>query len=227
MTKTLPMTTGRVVALIAGTPLALALIAATAFHWVADLGQGSYRVRLALPARAPAVEISVKQGDLTIGEEPDARLNLTGTVRYSLFRPAVTWHATRSGTAVFSSCNSILGGCAFDYRLGLPAGTPLVLTDNLGDITVTGVTSADVTATNQSGNVTLTFSTVPDRVTVSDQLGNITLVLPPGMTAYRVRARAGLGDTSIRVPTSVSSPHVIVVTDSSGNIEVTAASSAR
>jgi hypothetical protein len=73
----------------------------------------------------------------------------------------------------------------------------------------------------------LTFATVPDHVRVSDQLGSVTLVLPPGATTYRVRAHAGFGGTSIRVPTSSSSSHVIVVTDSSGSIEVTSAISPR
>lgn len=162
---------------------------------------------------------------MTVGEVPSARLSLTGDVRYSLFRPAVTWHASRSGVSVFSPCNYFLGACAFGYRVGLPAGTHLVLMNNLGDIKVTGVTIANVTAIDQSGDVTLTFTTVPGHVRVSDQLGDVTLVLPPGTTAYRVRADAGLGSSSIRVPTSSSSSHVIVVTDSSGSIAVKAAAS--
>jgi Putative adhesin len=188
---------------------------------------GSYRIRLGLPAHGAAVEISVKQGDLTVGQVPSARLSLTGAVRYSLFRPAVTWHASRSGVTVLSRCSYFLGACAFGYRVGLPADTHLVLSDNLGDFTITDVTITDVTAIDQSGDVTLTFATVPDHVRVSDQLGSVTLVLPPGTTTYRVRAHAGFGGTSIRVPSSSSSSHVIVVTDSSGSIEVTSATSPR
>jgi hypothetical protein len=48
----------------------------------------------------------------------------------------------------------------------------------------------------------------------------VTLVLPPGPTAYRVNASANSGTTHVRVPTSPLSQHVITVTAGSGNITV-------
>ncbi len=53
------------------------------------------------------------------------------------------------------------------------------LQDSFGDIAVTGISAADVVATNNSGDISLTFSKVPQRVNVTDSFGSITLVLPP------------------------------------------------
>jgi hypothetical protein len=90
-----------------------------------------------------------------------------------------------------------------------------------GDIVVGGLTSADVTASDNSGDVTLTFTKVPDRVAVSDGSGDVTLVLPHGTTPYRVNATASSGSRTVRVPTNSASRHVITVTDGSGDISIT------
>jgi hypothetical protein len=90
-----------------------------------------------------------------------------------------------------------------------------------GDIRVGGLTSADVTASDNSGDVRLTFAKVPDRVVVSAGSGDVTLVLPPGRTLYHVTAVASDGGNNTNVPTSSVSPHLIHVTDGSGNISIT------
>jgi hypothetical protein len=55
---------------------------------------------------------------------------------------------------------------------------------------------------------------------VTDSSGNITIVLPPGTTAYRVNAHTDSGSTHIRVPTSPDSPFVITATTDSGDITI-------
>lgn len=100
------------------------------------------------------------------------------------------------------------------------SGRQVVLHDQSGDIIVSGLTSRDVTASGGSGDVTLIFTKVPDRVRISDQSGNVTLVLPRGGTLYDVTASTSSGQTGVHVPTSSSSPHEITVTDQSGNITI-------
>ena len=73
---------------------------------------------------------------------------------------------------------------------------------------------------NVSGDITLTFTRVPRRVNVTDDSGNITLVLPPGATRYHVVARDRAGNTTVSVPQSRSSPYQITATDGSGNINI-------
>jgi hypothetical protein len=97
----------------------------------------------------------------------------------------------------------------------------LTISVERGDVGLTGLASRDVTVTDQSGDTTLTFARVPGRVQVSDDSGDVTLVLPPGSTAYRVVAHSSSGSTTVRVPTDPSSPHVITVTDQSGDITIT------
>ena len=69
-------------------------------------------------------------------------------------------------------------------------------------------------------DITVVFTKVPDLVKVSDSSGNIKLVFPPGPTAYRVSSNTSSGQTSVNVPQSLTSPHVISVTDQSGDITI-------
>jgi hypothetical protein len=78
----------------------------------------------------------------------------------------------------------------------------------------------DVSGSDGSGDITLTFTKVPERVQVSDGSGNVEVVLPPGRTAYDVIARSSSGNTAVAVPRSSSSKHVIIVTDQSGDITI-------
>lgn len=220
MTKRLEITSGRLIALLIGVPLALVIIGWTALTEVAYAGQGSYPVRLDLPVRGRTVRVSVDSGNLSVGQSAGGRLRLTGTARYSLVRSTVTWHATSAGVTVFSRCHFMAGECSFNYRVALPAGSQAFLSDGSGDVTVAGLTSTDVTVSDDSGDVTISFTKIPDRVRVTDQFGDVTLVLPPGRTTYRVSAQTSFGSKSIGVPTSSSSAHVITVIDQSGDISI-------
>lgn len=69
----------------------------------------------------------------------------------------------------------------------LAAGVPVVLAlIGWTGFTVIALAATDVAGDNGSGNITLTFTKVPKRVDVTDESGDITLVLPPGPTAYQV-----------------------------------------
>jgi hypothetical protein len=93
--------------------------------------------------------------------------------------------------------------------------------DNSGGIVVNGLAGTDVIGSDSSGDITLTFTKVPERVQVRDSSGGVTLVLPPGGTAYDVNASASSGSAVVTVPRNSSSKHVITVVDQSGDITVT------
>jgi putative adhesin len=101
----------------------------------------------------------------------------------------------------------------------LSAARALIRNDS-GNITGSGVSSQQLTAQDQSGDITVVFTKVPDLVKISNSSGNITLVFPPGPAAYRVSASTSSGRTSINVPQSPTSPHVVSVTDQSGDITI-------
>ena len=224
MTTRVPMTTGRLVVLMIAVPLVLIIIGWAGLSEVSYAGHASYPVRLDVSASGRTVTIRANAGNLNVRQLSRAagsRFRLTGTARYSLVRSTVTWRKTTFGVIVVSRCHFVLGQCSFSYQLAQPAGSRTVLSSASGDIRFRALTSTDVTVSDDQGDVILTFTNVPDRVIVSDQLGDVTLVLPPGATTYRVRARTLLGDKSIGVPTSPSSAHVITVTNSSGDISIT------
>ena len=94
------------------------------------------------------------------------------------------------------------------------------LQDSFGAISVTGLAASDVVASNNSGDISLTFTKVPQRVNVTDSFGSITLVLPHGATAYRVETRNSFGSTTVSVPRSPSARNVITASDNSGDITI-------
>ena len=94
------------------------------------------------------------------------------------------------------------------------------LQDSFGTISVTGLAAADVVASNNSGDISLTFTKVPQRVNVTDSFGNITLVLPAGPATYRVQTRNSFGSTTVSVPRSPSARNVITASNNSGDITI-------
>jgi hypothetical protein len=94
------------------------------------------------------------------------------------------------------------------------------LSDGAGNIVVTGLAATDVVGDNGSGNITLTFTKVPRQVNVTDESGDITLVLPRGPTYYRVETSSESGNTSVSVNHRLSSPYVITASNGSGNITI-------
>jgi len=275
MTSPLPMTPGRWVALVVGTPLALLAIGWTALTAVAYAGLGSYRVNVAVPVAGRTATMSMDNGDINVGPGPAGQLRVHGTLRYSLLKPYVSWRRTASGVAFRSRCRAPAGICLLDFAVTLPAvgrsavsdasgdltasglagtvtlndgsgnitatrisGAPTVsdgsgdivvtslsasralIMDDSGDITASGVSASSLTATDQSGDITVTFTKVPDRVRISDASGDVTLVLPPGPATYRVSASTSSGSTSVSVPRTLTSPHLVSVTSQSGDISI-------
>jgi hypothetical protein len=258
MTRPLPMTRGRRLALAIGVPLALAIIGWTALSEVAYAGIGSYHVRLDIPVTGRTVKLGAGSADVRVTQAAGDRIRVTGKASYSLVRSTLTWTYTPGGVTLYPECHFVTGVCGFDLNAVLPAGLPVSIDDGDGDLTlqglsgrvaasdgsgdilgsvlsgprvrleagsgdiaVGGLASTDVTASDSSGDITLTFAKVPDRVVVGAGSGNVTLVLPPGPTLYHVTAVAPAGNSTVHVPASSVSRHVIHVTDGSGDISIT------
>ena len=94
------------------------------------------------------------------------------------------------------------------------------LQDAFGNIGITGLAASSVVATNNSGDITLRFATVPTQVNVTDSFGNVTLILPAGSTAYQVHTHNSFGSTSVSVAQSPTSAHVLRVNNNSGDITI-------
>jgi DUF4097 and DUF4098 domain-containing protein YvlB len=164
----------------------------------------SFDYAVAVPAGLGA-DISVGSGDLS------AR-GLSGPVRLAAQSGDITASALSGHVQIWSQSGDItataLSGPVTDFQ------------DQAGNIKVTFLSGQDVTVSDQAGNITLDFAVVPRRVAVTVQAGNITLVLPPGSTAYRVTTRTSSGNTVTDVPTDPGSSHVITATAQSGDITI-------
>jgi len=167
-------------------------------------GVCSFDYAVAVPPAARS-EVSTASGNLTAS-------GLAGTVTLSADSGDI--QATGiSGRATISDHSG-------NITVTSPAGARVLIMNDSGDITGTGVSSRQLNAQDQSGDITVVFTKVPDLVRISDSSGNIKLVLPPGPTAYRISASTSSGQTSIGVPQSPTSPHVISATDQSGDITI-------
>ena len=168
-------------------------------------GPCSFAYAVAVPPRGIAA-IEDSSGDMT------AR-GLTGPLTLRAGSGNIRVSSLSGGVRISDGSGDVSGSSL--------TGPELTISDDSGNVTLTGLASPAVTVASQSGDTTLTFARVPARVQVSADSGNVTLVLPPGAAAYRVAARSSDAIPVVRVPTNPASPHVITVTDQSGNITIT------
>jgi hypothetical protein len=211
MSSPLPMTRGRVLALLLGVPVAFALIAWTGLTEVAYAGQGSYPVGLAVQVHRSTVSLSVGQADMQVTQAAGSTLRLTGKATYSLFRSDVTWHTARSGVVVSPQCHFFVGNCSFSFHALLPAGKRAVLSDGSGNLTLRGLTGP---VTVESGSGDVQANELTGRVSLQNGSGNIT---GGALSGPKVTLRDGSGDIAIDSLESLD----VVVTDGSGNIDLT------
>lgn len=211
MSTPLPMTKGRILALLLGVPVAFALIAWTGLTEVAYAGQGSYPVGLAVPVHGSTVSLSVGAADMQVSQAAGSTLRLTGKATYSLFRSDVTWHRTPSGVVVSPQCHFFVGNCSFSFHALLPAGKRAVLSDGSGNLALRGLTGP-VNVGSGSGNVQANELT--GRVSLQNGSGNIT---GGALSGSKVTLKDGSGDIAIDSLESLD----VVVTDGSGDISLT------
>jgi hypothetical protein len=89
-----------------------------------------------------------------------------------------------------------------------------------GSITATGLVVRQATLTSGQSNIDATFSQPPALVVATCEMGSVTLRLP-GNTSYAVTASAQMGGTSVRVPQSAGSSHVVKATSQMGSVTLT------
>jgi hypothetical protein len=114
----------------------------------------------------------------------------------------------------FVSVNTSGGNVTVDQL----SGTTRLHTSG-GDITGTSLTARDVKAETDGGNVRLTLTAVPSDLDVRTSGGDVTIIVPPGVS-YDVNAVTGGGNVSDTVNRSSDSPYKISATTSGGNITI-------
>src|SRR5487761_1228382 len=117
----LRMTPGRWVALAIGVPIALAMIAWSAFSLVAGIGRASFSINTSIPVQDGHLVASTGGGDVTLHQDQasSAKARLIGTVQYSLIRP----HLTIDGSGLHLDCRLPTGNCGLNATLDVPRDT--------------------------------------------------------------------------------------------------------
>lgn len=223
VSRGLRMTPGRIAALAIGVPVALAIIGATSFNFVTELGQASFPVSYSIPVHGSQVTARVA-GNITLQQAQVGTAELKGTARYSLFRPTVT----QSGNTVSFDCRFPFGNCSLDGTLEVPEQTAVSLSTGGGDISV-GNFTGDIALNTDGGNVTagnltgnqLTLSTGGGDVNATAITGNLHLTSDGGnvnaqaVVASSAVIQSGGGDVSL---TYTHAPGTLTIYSDGGNV---------
>jgi hypothetical protein len=256
VSKQLPLTTGRLTALVIGVPVSLAIIAWGALNAVALASSDSYQIHRSISPSGTQMSVSVTTGNLTLIPSHDNQVQLTGVAHYGLVRPTVDVSTNGSVLSITANCSWLLvDQCNVDLTVAVPSGIAVAASTDAGDIAasnlsnlslqadsgdlqlnggsgvvhlstdsgqITGVAmdAADISASADSGDISLDFAEAPTDVSVQDDSGDVTLTLPPDGPAYAVSAHSDSGSTSIDVPTNPTSARDISISVDSGNVVV-------
>jgi hypothetical protein len=97
---------------------------------------------------------------------------------------------------------------------------PLHMSSDNGSVSGTDLTSGQVQATSDNGDVTLGFATDPETVTASSDNGSVTVLLPRGPASYLVGATTDNGSRSVGVHVDSASDRHIVANSEDGDVTV-------
>lgn len=191
-------------------------------------------------AGAPsAVVIEVDQGDVTVRAVPGT----TGARARARVRTVVPPERTAAlvdGEARLSWTCRLWTTCRADVTATVPAGVPLTVRTDFGDVRVDGPAgdldlrtgSGEVTARGvagraaevraRSGDVSLRMASRPFDVDVETSSGDIDIAVPAG--AYRIEAETRAGQVSLRgVRDAPAAPGAIRADTTAGDVTVRAA----
>jgi hypothetical protein len=229
-TQRLPMTPGRVTALVIGAPVALAIIFAVAASIVANFGEDSIPVDQTIALQGTTAAVTVDNPDITLSASaaPGRLVRVRGELTGAFIRPEFDLRATAEGVTMSSHCVIPTGSCTGSLDVTVPAGLPVLASDANGNLTASGLSgqvslsawAGDLTAQRLSGNVALSDSSGEltasglsgSAVRLSNSAGDITVT---GLAATDVTGNVSSGDITL---TFTRVPQHVDVTASSGDI---------
>lgn len=136
----LPMTPGRVAALLIGVPIVVAMIGWLCFTLVAMLDMETFPVNVTIPVAGKQLTAQI-DGNMTVRQQAGvSNAKLTGTAKYNLIRPSVTKTQTATGWRVGYRCDIGVGECSLNGTLVVPSQASLTLDSAGGNVSMTSYT---------------------------------------------------------------------------------------
>lgn len=187
-------------------------------------------------ARVTTLIINGGAGGITVTGSGRHTIAVSQQSSYSKTPPAAT-RALSGGTLTLSyTCPSQLV-CGVTYDIQVPRGVAVRAVTRAGTITLTslagpvsaqttaglitasGLASASAELKSNAGGINASFTTAPGSVRASTNVGPISLSVP-GSAAYKIDTHTVVGTSSVTVPRSAASPHVISASSDLGSITI-------
>ena len=187
-------------------------------------------------ARVTTLVIKGGSGSVDVTGSGRGTIGVSQQASYGKTPPTET-HVISGTTLTLSyTCPSAFV-CGVSYDVQLPRGVavrvstaagPITLTSlagpvsaqtSAGLITAIGLSSPTAALKSNAGGIDATFSAAPSSVHAATNVGPILLVVP-GSAAYQVSTRTFVGSSTVSVPKSAASPHVISASSDLGSITI-------
>jgi hypothetical protein len=177
-------------------------------------------------------------GDLTIRVVDDPGADMTAE-QHGAFASPHTEQALKDGVLTIRGwCDDrlVTNNCSVDFIVVVPKGTVIRATNRVGEIRVRGadadlvaessvgevdlvdLTAPTVTASSNTGDVTVSFAKPPRTVRVETSVGEGTVRVPADGTRYRVSLRSGVGEENLLMSSDPASDRTISVDSGVGDV---------
>jgi hypothetical protein len=208
-------------------------------HPIAQLGTGTHNPPAqvyTVAGRVTTLVVKGGSGSIDVTGSSRGTISVSQHASYGKTPPTAT-HVISGTTLTLSySCPSEFV-CGVSYDVQVPRGVavqvstaagPVTLTSlagpvsaqtSAGLITAISLTSPTATLKSNAGGIDATFSAPPSSVHATTNVGPITLAVP-GSAAYRIDTHAYIGSSTVTVPRSASSRHVISANSDLGSITI-------
>jgi hypothetical protein len=195
---------------------------------------------------AGTVDLESVPGQLTITGSATGQIRLTGQLHWSGHAPYASARTTTTAAPAAPAGRTLHldyvcatgSPCTEDYRLSLPAGTAVVLSQPSGhviidglagpltitaasiDVSASGLRSPSLDASITSGHVSAAFTRAPRRVSLALTSAQATVRLPGTSPGYQVSQQVASGYVHVGVAQAASSPYQVRARITSGELEL-------
>lgn len=101
------------------------------------------------------------------------------------------------------------------------AGGAIRLTTNVGNVIGVDLPGGTVQGRSNTGDVELEFTTAPDRITATTNVGDVRVVVPDDATTYQATADTDIGDRHLDIPIDPRSEHIAELSTNTGDVWMT------